>query len=69
MKTLLSLTDLYYPARGRSYYEEDLLITEFLKEYFDVVLCHPRNLESFEKAADLIVFRNTGPVSGYKKRV
>lgn len=66
MKRILYLTDLYYKAKGRNYYEEDIYITEKLKDYFDIVLCHPKNSESFEKNADLVVFRNTGGVSGFK---
>lgn len=66
MKKILYLTDLYYPAKGRKYYEEDLYITKILKDYFDIVLCNPKNSESFEKDVDLIIFRNTGPVSGFE---
>lgn len=66
MKKILYLTDLYYEAKGRKYYEEDLYITEKLKDYFDIVLCNPKNSKSFENDVDLIVFRNTGGVSGFK---
>ena len=66
MKKILYLTDLYYKAKGRNYYEEDIYIAGKLKDYFDVVLCNPKNSESFEKDVDLIVFRNTGAVSGFK---
>lgn len=66
MKKILYLTDLYYEAKGRKYYEEDIYITGKLKDYFNIVLCHPKNSESFEKDVDLIVFRNTGGVSGFK---
>ena len=43
MKKILYLTDLYYEAKGRKYYEEDIYITGKLKDYFDVVLCNPKN--------------------------
>ena len=66
MKKILYLTDLYYKAKGRNYYEEDLFITEKLKDHFDIVLCHPKNSESYEKNVDLIVFRNTGSVIGFQ---
>lgn len=66
-KKILYLTDLYYRAKGRNYYEEDLWLTGRLKDHFDVALCHPFNSESFEKDVDLIVFRNTGGVSGFKE--
>ena len=63
---ILYLTDLCYPAKGRNYCEEDIYITDKLKDSFDVVLCHPECAESFEDTTDLIVFRNTGSVIGYK---
>ena len=66
MKTILYLTDLSYQAKGRNYCEEDIYITSQLKEYFDVVLCHPKCSESFENNVDLVVFRNTGGLSGFK---
>lgn len=65
MKKILYLTDLYYEAKGRDYFEEDLYITEKLKDYFDLVLCNPKNSESFESDVDLVIFRNTGPVSEF----
>ena len=65
-KRILYLTDLGYQAKGRNYSEEDIYITDRLKDSFDVVMCHPKCAESFEDMADLIVFRNTGSVIGYK---
>ena len=65
-KRILYLTDLCYKAKGRNYSEEDIYITNKLKESFDVVLCHPKCAESFEDMVDLIVFRNTGSVIEYK---
>ncbi|MEE1133947.1 MAG: hypothetical protein UHW60_04190 [Methanobrevibacter sp.] len=62
---ILYLTDLYYEAKGRKYFEEDLYISGILKEHFDIALCHPKNSKDFENDVDLIVFRNTGPVSGF----
>lgn len=67
MAKILYMTDLYYPAKGRAYYAEDLYLTNRLKDVFDLVLCHPKNSEPFEQNADLIVFRNTGSVLGYKE--
>ncbi|MBR0473106.1 MAG: hypothetical protein IJI98_10475 [Methanosphaera sp.] len=64
---ILYLTDLYYEAKGRKYYEEDLYITSILKNKFNLVLCHPLNSKSFEEDVDLIIFRNTGSVIGYKE--
>ena len=67
MKKILYLTDLAYQAKGRNYCEEDIYITSRLKDNYDVALCHPKCSEGFEKDADLIVFRNTGGVSGFKE--
>lgn len=66
MATILYLTDLYYKAQGRNYYEEDLYLTERLKDHFDLLLTNPQQALSFLHCADLVVFRNTGPVMGYK---
>lgn len=67
MKKILYLTDLAYQAKGRNYCEEDIYITSRLKDNYDVALCHPKCSEGFEKDADLIVFRNTGGVNGFKE--
>ena len=66
MKTLLFVTDLYYEAKGRNYYEEDLFLTSKLREDFHLVICHPEDTEAFENHADLIVFRNAGAVANFK---
>lgn len=65
MKKLLYLTDLAYKAKGRNCCDEDIYITDRLKERLDIVLCRPKCAESFEDAADLIVFRNTGSAAGF----
>lgn len=64
-KKILYLTDLNYVAKGRTYCDEDIYITGELREHFDVVLCHPKNAAAFERDVDLVVFRNTGGVSGF----
>lgn len=64
--TILYLTDLYYKAKDRNYYEEDLYITAKLKEHFTLLLGHPQQALSIMHCADLVVFRNTGPVMWYK---
>ena len=38
---VLYLTDPAYAAKGRRYCEEDIFITDRLKERFDIALCHP----------------------------
>jgi hypothetical protein len=64
--SILYLTDLYFEAKGRNYYEEDLYLTSRLREYFNVLLCHPCDSEKFEEVTDIVIFRNTGPVMHYK---
>lgn len=66
MATILYLTDLYYKAQGRDYYEEDLYLTSRLKDHFEVLIGHPRQALSYLHCAPLVVFRNTGPVMWYK---
>lgn len=66
MKTILYLTDLYYVAKGRKYYEEDLFITSRLKEHFNVLIGHPQQAISFLDSADIIVYRNIGCVMDFE---
>lgn len=66
MKKILYLTDLYYKANGRRYYEEDLFITSQLKEHFNIIIGHPKQAIENLELADLTVFRNTGPVIAYQ---
>ncbi len=66
MKKILYLSDLAYKAKGRNYCDEDIFITSFLKDYFDVVIAHPKCSECFENFVDLVVFRNTGSIIGFK---
>lgn len=66
MKTILYITDLYYEAKGRKYYEEDLYITSKLKLHFNVLIGHPQQAMAFLDSADLLVFRNTGCVLEYE---
>lgn len=66
MRTLLYLTDLYYEAKGRKYYEEDLFITSKLKEHFNILIGHPHQAISYLDCADTVVFRNTGSILGFQ---
>ncbi len=68
MKTILFITDLYYKAKGRRYYEEDIFLTSKLREEFKLVICHPEDIEHFETNFDLVVFRNAGPVANFKEK-
>ncbi|WP_375578469.1 hypothetical protein ABWH96_15760 [Marivirga tractuosa] len=63
---LLYITDLYYPAKGRNYYEEDLYITSQLKDHFNILIGNPQQALAFLDKADFMVFRNTGPVAYYQ---
>lgn len=64
-KKLLFVTDLYYQAKGRIYYEEDMFLSEKLGQFFDLCLCHPKSATSFIENSDVILFRNTGPVMNF----
>lgn len=66
MTTILYLTDLYYQAKGRKYYAEDLFITSILKEHFNLLIGHPQQAIANLERADLVVFRNTGAILGYQ---
>ena len=66
MKSILYLTDFAYQAKGRRYCDEDICITDYLRQRFDVATCHPACCEPFEDAADLVVFRNAGAVVGFQ---
>ncbi len=66
MKTILYLTDLYYVAKGRKYYEEDLFITSKLKEHFNILIGHPQQALCFLNSADIIVCRNTGRIMDFE---
>lgn len=65
MKKILFVTDLYYNANGRRYYEEDLFITSKLRESFKLVICNPKDMDSFNNEFDLTIFRNAGPVANF----
>lgn len=67
MKTVLYLTDLYYVAKGRKYYEEDLFITSKLREHFNVLIGNPQQAISFLDTADFVVFRNTGSILQFEE--
>ncbi|MDK2562376.1 hypothetical protein QOZ84_02355 [Romboutsia sedimentorum] len=65
MKKILFVTDLYYNANGRRYYEEDLFITSKLRENLKLVICNPKDMDSFNDKFDLTIFRNAGPASNF----
>jgi hypothetical protein len=67
VKKILFVTDLYYEAKGRLYYEEDLFLTSELRKDFNLVVCHPKDMNNFNEDFDLTIFRNAGPVSNFNE--
>ncbi|MET3982206.1 hypothetical protein [Streptomyces sp. PvR034] len=59
---LLYVTDLAYPARGRRYGDEDVLLTSRLREEFPLALCHPLDARALMPGFDAVIVRNSGPV-------
>ncbi|MET9885280.1 hypothetical protein ABZZ20_19535 [Streptomyces sp. NPDC006430] len=65
---LLYVTDLAYPARGRRYCDEDILLTSRLRRHFPLALCHPEDAEALVPAGfDAVIVRNSGPVLHYQE--
>ncbi|MGW7411740.1 hypothetical protein [Streptomyces sp. NPDC054863] len=64
---ILYVTDLAYPARGRRYCDEDILLSSRLREDFDVALCHPLDAAALMDGFDAVVIRNSGPVLHYQQ--
>ena len=65
-RSVLFLTDLAYPARGRRYGDEDVFLTSRLRAGFDLALCHPLDAVALMDAFDVVVVRNSGPVLHYR---
>nr|WP_202524398.1 hypothetical protein [Kitasatospora sp. SID7827] len=62
------VTDLAYPARGRRYCDEDILLTARLREEFDLALCHPGDAAALLDGFDAVMVRNSGPVLHYREQ-
>jgi len=60
--SLLLVTDLSYPARGRRYGDEDVWLSGALREHFDLALCSPLDAAALLHTFDLVLVRNSGPV-------
>jgi hypothetical protein len=67
VQKILFVTDLYYEAKGRLYYEEDLFLTSELRKDFNLVICHPNDMNNFNEDFDLTIFRNAGPVANFNE--
>jgi hypothetical protein len=58
--TILYVTDLAYRAPARRYCDEDIYLSERLREAFAVALCHPREAVRLMDAFEAVVIRNCG---------
>ncbi len=65
--SLLYVTDLAYPARGRRYGDEDIFLTSRLRAHFPLALCHPLDAAALMGGFDAVVVRNSGPVLHYQE--
>ncbi|GAB3279828.1 ATP-grasp domain-containing protein [Kineosporia babensis] len=65
MSTLLYVSDLSYPAKGRRYCDEDIYLSARMRAEFDVALCHPLDAANLMSGFDVVVVRNSGPVIHY----
>jgi hypothetical protein len=63
--TVLYVSDLTYPARGRRYCDEDIYLTSRLRDHFDLAICHPEDAKNLMRGFDTVVVRNSGPVIDY----
>ncbi|MFC5200537.1 hypothetical protein [Streptomyces kaempferi] len=64
--SVLYVSDLAYPAKGRRYGDEDVFLTSRLREDFDVAVCHPLDTAALMTGFDAVVVRNSGPVLHYQ---
>ncbi|MFH8347800.1 hypothetical protein [Streptomyces sp. NPDC018045] len=64
--SLLYVSDLAYPARGRRYCDEDISLSSRLRADFDIALCHPLDAAAMMHRFDAVVVRNSGPVLHYQ---
>ncbi|WP_371599431.1 hypothetical protein [Streptomyces sp. NBC_00564] len=67
-RSILYVSDLAYPAKGRRYCDEDIFLTSRLREEFDLAVCHPLDAAALMHSFDAVVVRNSGPVLNYQAR-
>ena len=60
--SVLYVSNLSYPARGRRYCDEDIYLTSHLRQSFDLAICHPEDAAALMHGFDTVVVRNSGPV-------
>ncbi|WP_434438900.1 hypothetical protein [Lentzea sp. E54] len=63
--SVLYVSDLTYPARGRRYCDEDIYLTSKLRQHFDLAITHPEDATPLMASFDTVVVRNSGPVIDY----
>lgn len=63
---VLYVTDLTYQARGRRYCDEDIYLSDRLREQFDIALSHPSDAANLMTSFDVVVVRNSGPIIHYQ---
>ncbi|GLY52739.1 hypothetical protein [Lentzea sp. NBRC 102530] len=63
--TVLYVSNLAYPAKGRRYCDEDIYLTSNLRHTFDLAITHPEDATRLMRAYDTVVVRNSGPVIDY----
>lgn len=63
--SVLYVSNLTYPARGRRYCDEDIYLTSRLRDAFDLAVCHPEDAANLMGGFDTVVVRNSGPVIEY----
>ena len=61
MKTVLLVTDFYYQAKGRQYYQEDVALSGYLRKHFKVLVGHIADVAHVVPYVDAVLLRNTGP--------
>jgi hypothetical protein len=63
--TVLYVSNLTYPAKGRRYSDEDIYLTSQLRKHFNLAICHPTDAANLMAGFDTVVVRNSGPVIDY----
>ncbi|RDI33271.1 hypothetical protein [Lentzea flaviverrucosa] len=63
--SILYVSNLSYPAKGRRYCDEDIYLTSRLRQHFNLAICHPEDATALMPAHDTVVIRNSGPTVDY----
>ena len=68
-KTVLLLTDFSYQAKGREYFREDVELSCYLRQFFNICIGHIRDVEKVIEQVDLVLIRNTGPQMSHRSEL